>query len=176
MSELSKDGAIKKHKQALMNAEVLFNNEMYDVSANRSYYSMFYMAVATLKSFIGEDTSSKSHDSVMGMVNKELISTGILDKEIGKFIRQVELLRNRSDYSDESISREKALLALEKARLYSVEMNKIIDSGLTKSEGQQYGVIAKLDLLKSDGIKTEKPDDFYKDSSIDVDNNDDPQP
>lgn len=66
---------------------------------NRAYYAMFYAALALLAT-IGEETSK--HSGVMSMFDKNFIKTGILPKEMGKFLHTAFDARQTADYEDRS--------------------------------------------------------------------------
>lgn len=131
--QLSKEGALNKHRTALIDAEFAFLNERYDNSVSRAYFSMFYIAISGLKSYAGESMQNKTHNGLMTMVSRELVDVGILEKDAAKLIRQVWQLRNMADNTDEEFSKDRAWEVLGKAKTYASAMQKIIDSGLTKS-------------------------------------------
>lgn len=64
---------------------------------NRAYYAMFYAALALLAT-IGEETSK--HSGVMSIFDKNVIKTGILPKEMGKFLHTAFDARQTADYED----------------------------------------------------------------------------
>jgi len=63
---------------------------------NRSYYAMFYAALATLQT-VGK-TPSK-HAGVLSLFNQEFVLTGSLSRELGRTIHRAFELRQSADYA-----------------------------------------------------------------------------
>ncbi len=77
---------------------------------------MFYAALALLAT-IGEETSK--HGGVLALFDRHFIKTGILPKEMGKFLHTAFDIRQTGDYEDKSeISWEVAEQILEFAVKY----------------------------------------------------------
>ena len=53
---------------------------------NRAYYSMFYAILALL---IREPFSSSKHSGILRYFNRSFIKTGILDRELGRWVNKV---------------------------------------------------------------------------------------
>ena len=64
---------------------------------NRSYYAMFYAALALLAT-IGEETSK--HSGVMSLFDRHFIKTGVLPKEMSRFLHSAFDMRQTADYED----------------------------------------------------------------------------
>ncbi|NOH03940.1 MAG: HEPN domain-containing protein [Chloroflexi bacterium] len=78
---------------------------------NRSYYAMFYAALALLAT-TGEETSK--HTGVMALFDRHFIRTGILPKEMSQFLHTAFDMRQAGDYEDKvEISKETAGQILE---------------------------------------------------------------
>jgi uncharacterized protein (UPF0332 family) len=84
-----------------LNAARLLHEQNADTASivNRAYYAMFYAALALLAT-IGEETSK--HSGVMALFDKHFIKTGILPKEMGKFLHTAFDSRQIGDYEDRS--------------------------------------------------------------------------
>lgn len=83
---------------------------------NRAYYAMFYAALALLAT-IGEETSK--HGGVMALFDRHFIKTGVLPKEMGKFLHTAFDIRQTGDYEDKSeISQEVSSQILEFAEKF----------------------------------------------------------
>jgi len=63
---------------------------------NRSYYAMFYAALAALQT-VGK-TPSK-HAGVLSLFNQEFVLTGSLSRELGRTIYRAFELRQSADYA-----------------------------------------------------------------------------
>ena len=76
---------------------------------NRSYYAMFYAALALLQT-IGK-TPSK-HTGALSLVDQEFVLTGRIPREAGRNLHRVFDLRQQSDYRvDPAIDDEAARIA-----------------------------------------------------------------
>jgi uncharacterized protein (UPF0332 family) len=96
---------IERAHQTLKAAQLLCEQNADSASiVNRAYYAMFYAALALLAT-IGEETSK--HGGVMALFDRHFIKTGVLPKEMGKFLHTAFDIRQTGDYEDKSeISQE----------------------------------------------------------------------
>ncbi|MEW5830137.1 MAG: HEPN domain-containing protein [Chloroflexota bacterium] len=75
---------LERAHQTLNTAQILHEQRADTASiVNRAYYAMFYAALALLAT-IGEETSK--HSGVMALFDRHFIKTGILPKDMGKFL------------------------------------------------------------------------------------------
>ncbi len=116
---------LERAHQTLNTAQILHEQRADTASiVNRAYYAMFYAALALLAT-IGEETSK--HSGVMALFDKHFIKTGILPKEMGKFLHTAFDARQTGDYEDKSeISRAMAGQILE----FATKFIKSIDEKL----------------------------------------------
>ena len=63
---------------------------------NRTYYAMFYAILALL---IFEEYSSSKHSGVLSYFNIRFVKSGLISKDLGRFVNKAFDLRMRSDYS-----------------------------------------------------------------------------
>jgi len=99
-----------------LNAAQLLDEQNADSASvvNRAYYAIFYAALAMLAT-IGEETSK--HSGVLALFDRHFIKTGILPKEMGKFLHNAFDMRQTADYEDKAeISREVSRQILEFAK------------------------------------------------------------
>lgn len=83
---------------------------------NRSYYAMFYSALALLQK-IGKIPSR--HTGVMSLFDTEFVRPGLFPSELSSNFHQAFELRQMSDYKTiEPISQEKAHATLNKAEAF----------------------------------------------------------
>jgi len=82
-----------------LNTAQLLREQNTDTASivNRAYYAMFYAALALLAT-IGEETSK--HSGVMALFDRHFIKTGVLPKEMGKFLHTAFDVRQTGDYED----------------------------------------------------------------------------
>ena len=106
-----------------LGAAKLLSDQNADTASivNRAYYAIFYAALAILAT-VGEETSK--HSGVIALFDKHFIKTGVLPKEMGKFLHTAFDIRQTADYEDKAdISREMArqILAFANEFVISVE-------------------------------------------------------
>ena len=101
---------LKQARAALDDAKCLMDAARTPSSViNRSYYAMFYAALALLQT-IGK-TPSK-HTGVLSLVDQEFVLTGQISRESGRNLHRVFDLRQQSDYRvDPAIDDEAARIA-----------------------------------------------------------------
>ncbi|NEO87727.1 MAG: HEPN domain-containing protein [Spirulina sp. SIO3F2] len=86
---------IAKAKNNIRAAELLFEQELYDVSISRAYYVMFYIAEAFL---IGEGLSFSKHSAVISKFGELFAKTGRLPAGYHRYLIEAEQARTRADY------------------------------------------------------------------------------
>jgi uncharacterized protein len=74
---------INKSKETFVDAQLLFDNNRYNSSVNRLYYSAYYLVTALLSS---KGFTASSHSGVRIQFNLHFIKTKILLKEYGNSI------------------------------------------------------------------------------------------
>ena len=78
-------------------AKLLLNANKYKAANNRAYYSCFHAVDAVLAL---EPIAFKKHKDTLAYFNKNYIHTGIFQKNIGRKISRLEIIRHKSDYDD----------------------------------------------------------------------------
>ena len=73
---------LKKSKETLNDAKIMFEIASLTSTVNRIYYAMFYAVNGLL---LSKNFSSSKHSGVRALLNKEFINNGLVDKELGKF-------------------------------------------------------------------------------------------
>ncbi len=86
---------IAKASNSIKAAQILFNEEIYDVSTSRAYYAMFYFAEAFL---ISEGLSFSKHSTVISKFGETFAKTNRLPSEYHRYLIEAEQARIRSDY------------------------------------------------------------------------------
>lgn len=105
---------MKRASLSLLDAQLLYK-QGGDPSGivNRSYYAMFYAALAMLVT-IGQQPSK--HQGVHALFDQHFIKTKILPKEMGKFLHHAFDTRQIGDYEEEAeLTKEQAFQILESA-------------------------------------------------------------
>lgn len=88
---------LEKAHLFLQDAKKTLELEMYDSTANRSYYSVFHATRAVLAL---AEIDSKKHSGVIRHFQKEYIKTNVFDKRLSEIITHAFRLRTQSDYQD----------------------------------------------------------------------------
>jgi len=104
-------------KDALDEARTLYEHNQSPRSVvNRSYYAMFYAALALL---ITVDRGSSKHRGVIALFDKEFISQNVFPKEMSKALHHAFDMRQAGDYRELAIlSREQAGKVLNSAIVF----------------------------------------------------------
>lgn len=118
---------MERATQTLQTAKTLQkHNEDPASVVNRAYYAMFYAALAILAT-IGHETSK--HTGALALFDKHFIKTGVLPKEMSKFIHTAFDMRQTADYEDKvEFSEAKAREILE----FAIQFVKTIEEKLAE--------------------------------------------
>ena len=116
---------LEQAKVALDDAKYLLEGERSTQSiVNRSYYAMFYAALALLQKI--SKTPSK-HSGVISLFDKEFVMKGIFEKELSKDFHKAFELRQTFDYKViENIGIDKASEIYKKAVKFVKEVDKYL--------------------------------------------------
>ena len=100
--------------ETLRAAQMLFEQGADPASiVNRAYYAMFYSALALLIT-IGKETSK--HGGALALFDQHFIKSGILPKEMSKFLHTAFDMRLTGDYEDKAeLTQQEAFQVLEAA-------------------------------------------------------------
>ncbi|MCB0642720.1 MAG: HEPN domain-containing protein, partial [Phaeodactylibacter sp.] len=88
---------VDRAKEALEEAHLLADKDHWNTTANRLYYSCFYMASAYL---VLNGKEAFTHNGIKAAFNKELISTDLLSRSYGLLYNKLFNLRQDADYRD----------------------------------------------------------------------------
>ncbi|MBF0103311.1 MAG: HEPN domain-containing protein [Desulfobacterales bacterium] len=118
----------KKAKNNLMAAQLCYDNGFYDGCANRAYYAGFQASIAALI-HRGIKRDKIDHKLVQADFSEQLIKRQkIYPAKLKSYLMDMQLIRNRADYTHESISQKLALLQISKAK----EMMELIGKDIEK--------------------------------------------
>ncbi len=84
--------AITFYEQALKNAEI----GIWDVVANRMYYSLFHVVSALL---IRDHHKIGTHKGAVMMFGLHYVNTGVFSIQEGRLYSQLQTLREKADYN-----------------------------------------------------------------------------
>ena len=88
---------LSKAKQDLLAAKLLFDNNHYAQSLNRSYYTIFH-AVRSLLAF--DKFDSKKHSGIISYFINNYVKSGMIDEKYSQMLTKAQRLRLDSDYDD----------------------------------------------------------------------------
>jgi len=118
---------LQKAKENLKAAQSLFEQKLYNASANRSYYAAFQIALAKLASQ-GIKSEKNSHSWVQANFSGEFIrKRKLYPGRLKSSLPDLQTVRNRADYKAESLSRKAASRQLKKAE----EFVKAVERSMT---------------------------------------------
>ena len=117
---------MERSRESIRAAEIMLENEMFAISMNRVYYSMFYAVQALL---VLHKVSFSKHGQVKGYFNRELIKTGIFSVDMGKLYNKVFEYRQKFDYVDFAVpDRDMVSEYIEKAREFHAKIKEYIQT------------------------------------------------
>ena len=88
---------LSKAKDDLSSAELLFINNHFAQSLNRSYYTIFHSVRALL---VYDEFDSKKHSGIISYFIKNYVKDGRIDKKYSKLLVDAKEVRLESDYDD----------------------------------------------------------------------------
>ena len=84
-------------EEAIVDAQLMYDNGRYKNALNRAYYAIFY-AIRAVNAIA--DFDSSKHSGVIAFFNQNYVNTGIFPKEASKIIKLASENRERADYLD----------------------------------------------------------------------------
>lgn len=87
---------IVKSEKTFQEFDVLYKMELWSSAANRLYYSLFH-ALSALLVFDGYNV--KSHRGLMALFGQYYIKSGTFDKEDGRLLSDLVIMRDNADYN-----------------------------------------------------------------------------
>lgn len=107
---------LTKAKRNMQAAQLLFDNQMFDESANRAYYAAFQAALAALAA-IGIQTARMSHEAAQANFNTELIHRRkIYPSHFKSYLLDLQATRQEADYELKFVSKRAASRQIKKAK------------------------------------------------------------
>ena len=120
---------LSKAKQDLLAAKLLFDNNHFAQSLNRSYYAIFH-AVRSLLAY--DKFDSKKHSGIISYFINNYVRSGIIDEKYSQMLTKAERLRLDSDYDDLYVAdKETAERQLENAK----EFISLIEDYIKQNKG-----------------------------------------
>ena len=88
---------INRADETLREAELMYDEGLYNGAVNRLYYACYYISIALL---LKKDIQAQTHSGVKTMISLHYISKGIIPKEIDKYLLLLFERRQSGDYDD----------------------------------------------------------------------------
>lgn len=86
---------LEKARASLKAAKLLSGSALYDFSASRSYYAMFYIAEALL---LEKGQTFSKHSAVIAAFAQQFVKPGALPARFHKYLLDAQDARNLGDY------------------------------------------------------------------------------
>ncbi len=97
-----------KAKENLTAAQICFENGLYNACTNRAYYAALHAAVAAL-AHRGIKRDKINHGQVQADFSGDLIKRRkVYPAKFRSYLYDMQLVRNKADYSADNISRKRA--------------------------------------------------------------------
>ena len=107
---------LKAH-DALRGARLLLDAGDADGAASRAYYAAFDAVRCALREHSGvPQDESRKHSTVIEQFSRHFVLTGLVSRDLGRRLNRAFELRAMADYSDEAISEQHALDAIDTAQ------------------------------------------------------------
>lgn len=111
---------LEKAHDLLEQAELLFHDQRYDGSINRSYYAIFN-AIRAILALVGLD--SQTHKGVISLFDRYFVKPGTCEKAFSKIAHTAFDVRQVNDYEDFQVpTEEQARTQLDDARRFVQEI------------------------------------------------------
>lgn len=103
---------IEKADTAFSEAKKVIEIELWNISANRLYYCLYYIFSAL---FICKGLTPHTHKGVIILIHQKLVKTGLISQEEGALVSRMYALRQEGDYEDfEDLTEEEIMQKLPK--------------------------------------------------------------
>jgi len=107
---------LTKAKRNIQAAQLLFDHQMYDESANRAYYAAFQAALAAL-AVLGIHVEGMSHEAAQSTFNTELIHRRkVYPGRFKSYLPELQTIRIQADYSLKITSKKSAADQVKQAK------------------------------------------------------------
>lgn len=88
---------LERAQKTLQEVDILLANGLYSTAISRMYYACFYAVMALM---VKNGYELGTHKGVKAMLGLKFITTGLLDRKVGKWFNDLFDLRHRNDYDD----------------------------------------------------------------------------
>ena len=107
---------MEKATRFLNEANKMVELRLWDLAANRFYYSCFHAAQALL---LQSGISAHTHEGTLAMFGLHFVKTKIVDVSLGSFFSRMEQLRKKADYNcNYDVSEDEVFTMIEPAKSF----------------------------------------------------------
>ncbi|KYK31135.1 MAG: HEPN domain-containing protein [Theionarchaea archaeon] len=118
------DQLLDRASEKFTASEILANHEHFDDAISRTFYGLLFCARAIL---LTKNVSSEDPDEIISAFNSEFVKKGVIDKELGKLLKDVKKLAEKADFSPSfGTSDEKIRGLMESAELFMEQVEDAI--------------------------------------------------
>lgn len=118
------DQLLDRASEKFTASEILANHEHFDDAISRTFYGLLFCARAIL---LTKNVSSEDSDEIISAFNNEFVKKGVIDKELGKLLKDVKKLAEKADFSPSfGTSDEKIRGLMESAELFMEQVEDAI--------------------------------------------------
>ena len=116
---------MEKAKRFLDEAKQMVDLKLWDLAANRYYYSCFHAAQALL---LHNGFSAHTHEGTLALFGLHFVKTKIVDVSLGSFFSRMEQLRKKADYNcNYDVSEYEVASMIEPANVFGKTIEKLIN-------------------------------------------------
>ena len=120
-----KESFLLRAEENFKAAELLYENELFNASVNRAYYSAFHLSIALL--FDRGFTPAIDHRNTLSMFCNEFINKKkLFPSEIKKIFYELQTARNKADYG-EGVNKNTANNRLKNLKVFFATILKELD-------------------------------------------------
>lgn len=110
----------------LEEAKQMVGLKLWDLAANRFYYSCFHAAQALLLEY---GFSAHTHEGTLSLFGLHFVKTKIVDVSLGSFFSSMEQLRKKADYNcNYDVSEEEVATMIEPANCFVSTISELLYS------------------------------------------------
>jgi uncharacterized protein (UPF0332 family) len=105
-----------KAAQAASSARLLLDSGDADGACNRAYYAMFDAARSALMA--RGHPPGKTHRGILAAFSDQMVRSGALPKDLGRFLKRAETYRFVADYGSDSVTLDEARVLVGEAERF----------------------------------------------------------
>lgn len=118
---------MEKAFRFLDEAKRMVDMQLWDLAANRFYYSCFHAAQGLL---LQNGFSAHTHEGTMALFGLHFVKTHKVDVSLGSFFSRMEQLRKKADYNcNYDVSEYEVMTMIQPAQTFVDTISKLVEVG-----------------------------------------------